>query len=174
MCGRGLVAEHHTFNKAHHIKWRFVNRVIVAVGKRLQEAMREEDIAARVGVAKYALVLPMTNRQKTEIVIERIRASINKLVFDTGKEKIRVSFTTGYTTPDIGSELTFDDMLDQAEDALQRAILSSTDKVVSFDDEIEVSEPPLVITEQDIQQAFAHIVEGNFYQIPEQHLDQLK
>ena len=30
--------------------------------------------------------------------------------------------------------------------------------------------PVEVITEQDIEQAFKHVLEGNFYQIPEQHL----
>ncbi len=145
--------------------------VIIAVGERLRKAMREEDIAARIGVAKYALILPMTNRQKAEIVIERIRTSINKLVFDTGKEKIRVSFTTGYAAPDIGSELSFEELLEQADDALQRAISSTTEQVICFDDEVEVIEAPVIITEQDIEQAFSHILDGNFYQIPEQHLD---
>jgi len=145
--------------------------VIVAVGKRLQEAMREEDIAARIGVAKYALILPMTNKHQTEIVIERIRASINKLVFDTGKEKIRVSFTTGYTTPDIGTDMAFSELLEQADDALLRAMSSSTEQVVCFDDEVEIIEQQVVVTEQDVQQAFEHILDGNFYQIPGQHLD---
>lgn len=145
-------------------------QIIVTVGQRLQEVMREEDIAARIGVAKYALVLPMTNKQKTEIVINRVRESINKLVFDTGKEKIRVNFVAGYTAPDLSGDGEFNDMLEQTEDALQRAINSSTEQVVCFDDEIEVDEPSVVITEQDIEQAFAHILEGNFYQIPEQHL----
>ena len=144
--------------------------IIVAVGKRLQEVMREEDIAARLGVAKYALILPMTNKQKTQIVIERVRESIDKLVFDTGKEKIRVGFKTGYASPDFSVDIEFNELLDQADDALQRATASSTEQVVCFDDALDVEEPPLVITEQDISQAFAHILEGNFYQIPEQHL----
>jgi len=144
--------------------------IIVAVGKRLQEVMREEDIAARLGVAKYALVLPMTNKHKTQIVIERIRESIDKLVFDTGKDKIRVSFKTGYASPDFNEEIEFNELLDQADDALQRAIASSTEQVVCFDDALEVEEPPIVITEQDIETAFSHILEGNYYQVPEQHL----
>jgi diguanylate cyclase (GGDEF)-like protein len=145
--------------------------IIVAVGKRLQEVMREEDIAARLGVAKYALVLPMTNKQKTQVVIERVRESINKLVFDTGKEKIRVSFKTGYSAPDFSGEIEFNELLDQADDALQRAIASSTESVVCFDDVIDVAEQtPVVITEQDIEQAFMHILAGNYYQIPEPHL----
>lgn len=156
----------HGKNVAQHI--------IVAVGKRLQELMREEDIAARLGVAKYALVLPMTNKQKTQIVIERIRESIDKLVFDTGKERIRVSFKTGYASPDFNQEIEFNDLLDQADDALQRAIASSTERVVCFDDVLEVEEPPLVVTEQDIEAAFSHILAGNYYQVPEQHLAAVK
>lgn len=148
--------------------------IIVAVGKRLQEVMREEDIAARLGVAKYALILPMTNKQKTQIVIERVRESINKLVFDTGKEKIRVSFKTGYASPDFSEEIEFNDLLDQADDALQRSISSSTEQVVCFDDVLDVEEPPLVITEEDIEQAFSHILAGNYYQIPELHLANIR
>lgn len=144
--------------------------IIVAVGKRLQDVMREEDIAARIGVAKYALVLPMTNKQKTEIVISRVRESINKLVFDTGKEKIRVNFVAGYASPDLSGESDFKTMLEQADDALLRAINSSADPVVCFDDKADVEEAVKVISEQDIAQAFSHVLEGNFYQIPEQHL----
>lgn len=144
--------------------------IIVAVGKRLQDVMREEDIAARLGVAKYALILPMTNKQQAVRVIERVRENINKLVFDTGKEKIRVNFVAGYASPDLNGDVDFAGMAEQADDALQRAIASSTDNVISFDDEIEVDEPEIVITEQDIENAFTHILEGNFYQIPEAHL----
>ena len=112
----------------------------------------------------------MTNKQKTQVVIERIRESINKLVFDTGKEKIRVSFKTGYSAPDFSEEIEFNEFLDQADDALSRAISSSTEQVVCYDDVLDVEEPPVVITEQDIEQAFLHVLAGNYYQIPEQHL----
>ncbi len=144
--------------------------IIVTVGKRLQEVMREEDIAARLGVAKYALILPMTNKQKTEIVIERIYESISRLVFNTGKEKIRITFKTGYASPDFSEALAFNELLDQADDALQRAISSSTESVVCFDDGIGAEEPSAVITEQDIEQAFMHILAGDFCKIPDQHL----
>ena len=144
--------------------------IIVAVGKRLQEVMRDEDIAARIAVAKYALVLPMTNRQNTEAVINRVRESINKLVFDTGKEKIRVNFVAGYAAPDLTEDGEFSDLLEQTDDALQRALSSTTEHVVCFDDEVEAEEQVAAITESDIEKAFAHIFEGNFYQIPEQQL----
>jgi len=146
--------------------------IIATVGKRLQEVMREEDIAARVGVAKYVLVLPMTNKQKTETVIGRMRDSINKLVFDTGKEKIRVNLVAGYVVPDVLENLQFSDVLKQADEALQRAILSANEKVVHFEDEadVEVESSVPVVTEQDIEKAFSCILKGDYYQIPEQHL----
>ena len=150
-----------------------VQHIIAAVGKRLLEVMREEDIAARTGVAKYALVLPMTDKQNTEIVINRVRESINKLVFNTGKERIRVNFAAGYVVPDLTAGHNFKDMLEQADNALQQAINSLTEHVVCYADaeiDIEIETPPVVITEQDIEQAFLSILDGNFHQIPEQHL----
>lgn len=145
--------------------------IIVTVGKRLKQAMREEDIAARIGTAKYALVLPMTNKPNTEIVIDRIRESINKLVFDTGKEKIRVNFVAGYSTPDLSENNDFNTMLAQAENALQTAISSTTEQVVCFEDTAEAAVHESVITEQDIGQAFAHILKGDYQQIPEAYLE---
>ncbi len=144
--------------------------IIVAVARRLQEVMREEDVAARLGVAKYALLLPMTNKKNAQIVIERVRQSIDKLVFNTGKERIRVSFKTGYAAPEFSEDLEFNELLDQADDALQRAIASPTEQVVGFDDAADVEAPQLVVTEEDIDRALVHILAGNFYQIPEQHL----
>ena len=144
--------------------------IIKAVGKRLQKDMREEDIAARIGVAKYALVLPMTDKQKTEAVIKRVCGSINKLVFATGKEKIRINFVAGYTVPDLIQENDFKDVMEQADNALQRAINSSTEPVVCYDDKVEIEAPAVVVTEQDIEQAFSSILAGSFHQIPQQHL----
>ena len=157
----------HGKNVAQHI--------ISTVGKRLQEVMREEDIAARIGVAKYVLVLPMTNKQKTETVVNRMRDSINKLVFDTGSEKIRVNFVAGYAVPEQLEGIQFNDVLEQADNALQRAITSSENPVVCFDDVVEeaVEAPPEIVTEQDIEEAFSLILEGDYYQIPEQHLSEV-
>jgi diguanylate cyclase (GGDEF)-like protein len=141
--------------------------IIIAVGKRLKDVMREEDIAARIGVARYALILPMTNRANTETVIARVRESINKLVFDTGKEKLRVNFVAGFSSPGVSDEVEFDEMLEQTEAALQRAIDSDTEAVVCFTDEVTEIVPET--TEEDIQHAIAMIMQGDHYQVPEQH-----
>ena len=87
-----------------------------------------------------------------------------------GFDKIRVNFVAGYSSPDLSGDTTFEEMLEQADDALQRAATSATDYVVCFDDEPEVDEPAFEIAEHDIEVAFEHILKGNFYQIPEEYL----
>ena len=149
---------------------RVAQTIIATVGKRLQESMREEDIAARIGVAKYALVLPMTGQQKTETVINRVCESINKLVFNTGKEKIRVNLVAGYTVPDLSEESDFKDILEHADNALQQAINSLTEPVVCYDHQVESEAPVVLTTEEDVEQAFLSILEGNYCQIQPQHL----
>ncbi len=47
----------------------------------------------------------MTGQEKTETVINRVCESINKLLFDTGKERIRVNLVAGYTAPDLLNRL---------------------------------------------------------------------
>ncbi len=143
--------------------------VIAAVAKRIQNAMREEDIAARLAVAKYTLILPMTNKRQAEIVTRHICERINKLVFDTGKEKIRVNLVAGYKSLKVTSDIGFAKILEQTDDALQTALNSPTQPIVYADDENEVDVPEFVVTETDIEQAFKHIFEGDFYKIPEVH-----
>jgi diguanylate cyclase (GGDEF)-like protein len=149
---------------------RIAQYIIAKVGKRLQESMREEDIAARIGVAKFALVLPMTGQQKTENVINRVCESINKLVFDTGKDRIRVNFVAGYTVPDLIEESDFKDVLDHADNALQNAINSMSETAVCYDEQVEIEVPAMLTTDEDIARAFSSILQGNYEQIPDQHL----
>ncbi|MBL4712308.1 MAG: response regulator [Gammaproteobacteria bacterium] len=146
--------------------------IISAIGKRLQAVMRDEDIAARIDVARYALILPMTSKRQTEAVIARVLETVNKLVFDTGKERIRVSFSVGYTTLDLNEKKEFNDMLAYANNALQQAKKSTQDNVVCFEGAGKLKTDMLddMVTEQDIEKAFSHILDGDFYPIPEHHL----
>lgn len=146
-------------------------QVIIAVGKRLKEVMRTEDIAARLGVAKYAVLLPLTNDSNALVVIRRIRETINKLVFNTGREKIRVSLAAGYTSPDVSVPLVFTEMMEQAESALQKAIeCNSGERVSSFFEQQEAVEHRPAITDADMRVAFQHILDGSYFQVPDNML----
>ena len=143
-------------------------QIITTVGKRLKDVMRTEDIAARVGVAKYAALLPLTSEPNATIVIKRIRESVNKLVFNTGREKIRISLAAGYTSADVTEKQDFSEIMEQADDALQKALASSRgEKVCSFFEKEAVAETSKPVTDEDIRNAFEHVLNGAYFQVPD-------
>jgi two-component system cell cycle response regulator len=149
-------------------------QIIVAVAKRLAGALRTEDVAARMGVAKFAVLLPLTNNTHAKIVVDRIRESINKLVFDTGKEKLRIVLAAGMTCPEIEDDLKYTDMMTQADTALKRALEKAGDKIASYVEEEELNEVielPPAATEDDLKQAFDLILEEEYFKIERDHLD---
>ena len=152
-------------------------QIIIAVAKRFDAVLRTEDIAARIGVAKYALLLPLTNHTHAKIVVDRVRANINKLVFDTGKEKIRIVLAAGMTSPEAKEEINFAEIMEQADVALSRAMNKVSDKVASYVDEQQKKEEPVKvdkeISEQDMQHAFKLILEGDYFKIERDYLKPL-
>jgi diguanylate cyclase (GGDEF)-like protein len=146
-------------------------QIIITVGKRLKEVMRTEDIAARLGVAKYAILLPLTSAVNARIVINRIRESVNKLVLNTGREKIRVSLAAGYTAPDVNDQLSFTAIMEQSDTALQKALKrSSGEKIAGFQDKEETVAKTASFSDDDIRSAFQHVIDGAYYQVPENML----
>ncbi len=153
-------------------------QIIIAVAKRFDAVLRTEDVAARIGVAKYALLLPLTNHTHAKIVADRVRAAINKLVFDTGKEKIRIVLAAGMTSPEVNEEMRFADIMGQAEGALKRALGRAGEKVASYVEaqskrKKETLEGAVVNVDQDLQRAFKLILEGDFFKIERTYLKPL-
>ncbi len=143
-------------------------QIIMAIGKKLNSSLRAEDIAARTGVAKYALILPATNQSTAAKVIERVRQLINKLVFDTGSDRIRVSLVIGVSSPDTSSEIRFEEIVEQADAALEQAAAMPDNRLACF--KPPASETAEAFSEQDMHQAMNNILLGDFDQIPAQHL----
>lgn len=145
-------------------------QVIVEVSKRLVESLRAEDVAARIGVARFAMLLSLTNMADTQMIVERIRATIDKLVFDIGKDKLRLSLAAGISAYDPGTHDSFKLLVSNAETALQSAMQSKTEKVASTAAPEKKAAAVAKMTEADIQEALKNILQGNFIQIPPAHL----
>lgn len=153
-------------------------QIIVAVARRFDTVLRTEDVAARVGVSKYALLLPLTNHTHAKIVVDRMRVAINKLVFDTGKEKIRIVLAAGMTSPEAKEEMRFTEIMAQADKSLLRAINKTGEKIASYcGDQPKQGKENIVadeeIPEEDLKLAFEMILEGNYFKIPRGHLQPL-
>ena len=153
-------------------------QIIIAVSKRFDAVLRTEDVAARIGVSKYALLLPLTGHTHAKIVVDRVREAINKLVFDTGKEKIRIVLAAGMTSPEVTEEMRFADIMHEAESALKRALSKVGEKVASYVEaqpvqEKETLEDAAANIDQDLQHAFKLILEGDFFKIERTYLKPL-
>ena len=153
-------------------------QIIVAVARRFDTVLRTEDVAARVGVSKYALLLPLTNHTHAKIVVDRMRVAINKLVFDTGKEKIRIVLAAGMTSPEAKEEMRFTEIMAQADNSLLRAINKTGEKIASYcGDQPKQDKENIVadeeIPEEDLKLAFEMILEGNYFKIPRGYLQPL-
>ena len=153
-------------------------QIIIAVANRFDAVLRAEDVAARIGISKYALLLPLTNYTHTRIVVDRVRAAINKLVFDTGKEKIRIELAAGVTSPEVKAGMRFAEIMEQADTSLRRALVKAGEKVASYIElqpkqERDTVEDAATSLNKDLQLAFKLILEGDYFKIERDHLKHL-
>ena len=146
-------------------------QIIMAVGKRLKQVMRTEDIAARTGVARFAVLFPLTSDVNARVVIERILENINQLAFNSAQEKIQVSLAAGYTSADIADRQKFSEIMGQVESALQKALLLDGPEKISCFIKHDVVERKPVITDEDMRKAFEHVLNGAYVQVPDHMLE---
>jgi diguanylate cyclase (GGDEF)-like protein len=85
------------------------DKIIVAVADKLKVVLRNEEVIARVGMAKFALLMPMTNRVKAQNAINRVQNHINALAFNKGDKRIHLNLVAGLTGTGLNNRgLSFD------------------------------------------------------------------
>jgi diguanylate cyclase (GGDEF)-like protein len=144
-------------------------QILTKVASFISDAMRTEDTAARLGVARFALLLPSANPEGAAAVVNRICERVAKLKLKLGDEIFHIRFSTGMTTPALDDEsVSFNDLLEQAENSLKEASEQGGEKIVSHQpvkekmevkagDDIDVSIDQLinsfVVQKEDIDNA---------------------
>lgn len=153
-------------------------QIIIAVARRFDAVLRTEDVAARIDISKYALLLPLISHTHAKIVVDRVRSMINKLVFDTGKEKIRIELAAGIASPEVKEEMRFAEIMEQADASLKRALAKAGEKVASYvgaqpKQEREMEGDAAASFNRDLLHAFKFILEGDYFKIERDHLKPL-
>ena len=133
-------------------------QILARVASYIREGMRKEDTAARLGVSRFALLLPSTSPEGARLVVNRICERVERLKLKLGNEVFNIQFSTGITSPEISDQLEFKVLLAEAESALKKATSQGGGKVVRFQAEAPASAAPIMEqVEVDLEQLIQQI-----------------
>jgi len=108
-------------------------QILARVASLINEGKRTEDIAARLGVSRFALLLPSSDPQGAEVLVSRICQRVAKLKLKMGKDVFNIQFSTGITSPTLDdADIEFSDLLKQADLSLKKAIDNGGGKIVKY------------------------------------------
>ncbi len=97
------------------------NEIIKEVASILEECTRRSDVVARFGGDEFAICLPHTGRDTSEMVSERIRERVQENAFEISGNSIRITLSLGVSEYDGKSVTTVGGMTESADRALYRA-----------------------------------------------------
>lgn len=146
-------------------------KILISVAKKLKGVLRDEEIISRIGEAKFALLMPMTNRTKAQIAVNRVQDQINAMVFNRGDTKIHLNIVAGLTGTGLNNRgLSFDMLCMRADDALKSALHKDDAQVFNYYGD-QVQEAVKDIPDEDIlSDALVHIINGNFNKVSDNDL----
>lgn len=99
----------------------------------INEGKRTEDIAARLGVSKFGLILHSSDPQGAEVAISRICQRVSRLKLKMGNDVFNVLLSTGITTLSLEEvDIEFDAFLAHAEKAQKSAAGKGGGKIVRY------------------------------------------
>jgi diguanylate cyclase (GGDEF)-like protein len=96
--------------------------VLKDLATRMQRAMRDADLVARLGGEEFGAILPCTTPTGARVAAERLRAAIEIVPFDIGDQHIECTVSIGGVSIGPGSAVNgADDVVELADDALYEA-----------------------------------------------------
>jgi len=115
------------------------NEALRRVGLFLKHYLREEDLVARLGGDRFALLLPDMSGLDAKRILEKLQTRMEWSIFelDESRVKLNLTGTSGIVTYDFNST-SRDEFLARAERALQHA--SDNGKIYLFDDSRDSNE----------------------------------
>jgi diguanylate cyclase (GGDEF)-like protein len=109
------------------------DRVLTETASRLKDALREGDLAGRIGGEEFAVLLPATERDSALKVAERLRRTISRLPMSFGNKIFPVTISVGIAT-DQNQEGNLENLMIKADKALFESKKRGRDRVCTFDE----------------------------------------
>lgn len=95
------------------------DKVLKEAARALSRCTRENDILARVGGDEFSILLPQTNCEEVELIVEQLQFACNDTTVNVGSNNLVLSISLGYATKTEISE-SFANTLMTAEDYMYR------------------------------------------------------
>ncbi len=150
---------------------KIATQVVVEVAKRIQKHLREEEIIARIGASKFALLLPATNSFKAKIAVKRVQDNVKKMAFIVKNQKIQVDIAAGISSTGLNNKkLDFNALCMKADAVLQKAINGRSGSISSDFDEnaLDVASDKTIQHDDDLSESLQHIIDGNFHKVTDE------
>ncbi|MEN8206078.1 MAG: diguanylate cyclase [Pseudomonadota bacterium] len=119
----------------------FSASIIKSVATVLQSCIRHEDMAARIGTARFTLLLPGMNTTGIRNLADRINRDISSRILKLGENRIRYTVSIGVAAPRIQRNTRFDEMLSTANSRLLYAMARGGNQVV-FEESTPAKQQP--------------------------------
>lgn len=107
------------------------DKVLIHISKLVSESLRAYDILGRIGGEEFGVFLSNTPIEKAIEIAERIRSSIENSSINFEGTKISFSASIGMTT--LGCSAKFEELYEQADQALYEAKQAGRNQVVRFE-----------------------------------------
>ena len=124
--------------------------IIQTVATLLTATIRHEDTAARIGTARFALLLPGLNNNGIQNLANRIRKCVSERVLKHGDIRTHFTISIGVAAMEIRRNTRFDDLISLAGSRLAQAIARGGDRIVDEGDDY-----PLPRRQSDLEMAAA-------------------
>jgi two-component system cell cycle response regulator len=108
----------------------FAQSSVKLVATVLRENIRQEDMAARIGTARFALLIQSAGKSGSRNMAERMRSDISKRILRHEGQPIHISVSIGVAAPEIRRDTRFDSMLLVADNHLAHAVASGGNRVI--------------------------------------------
>ncbi|UCE89664.1 MAG: response regulator, partial [Pseudomonadota bacterium] len=105
------------------------NAVLKEIGKLVRANSREEDKAARIGMAKFALLLPATDLAGGRVLADRLRREIRAAGHSHGDNVFHITASIGLYEPAVDESLVLDSLLSTTEQHLAAAVKAGGNQV---------------------------------------------
>jgi diguanylate cyclase (GGDEF)-like protein len=135
--------------------------ILSVIGKHLATQVRKEDMLARIGLAKFAMLLRDTPLPKAEQLTQRITQSLSDLRFKVSNDNnISITISAGVYEPDYKKEGDIKSQIETAEKLLQQAVEKGGNQYIVQSDLPEVIPVNLETALKHIQHDDTKIIES--------------